>query len=85
MGMGIMPSHRGQGGGTLLLQTAIDWCRAQPEIDWFDLGVFADNPPAQALYRKFGFKEIGRRDDYFRIDGATVDNIEMTLFVGTKK
>lgn len=82
MGMGIMPEYRGQGRGTALMTVAIEWCRAQPQIAWVDLGVFADNPPAQNLYKKFGFSTIGRRDDQFRIDGATIDNIEMTLCVG---
>jgi ribosomal protein S18 acetylase RimI-like enzyme len=63
MGMGISASHRRRGGGSLLVATAIDWARAQPGIDWIDLGVFADNPGAHALYTRHGFTPIGRMLD----------------------
>jgi RimJ/RimL family protein N-acetyltransferase len=88
LGMGLLPAYRGIGGGSRLLQTAIDWARAQPTIDWIDLGVFADNEPAHTLYVKFGFVELGRTPDQYRVDGAVLDNIAMSLFVGapnTKK
>ncbi len=50
MGMGIIRSHRRQGGGSVLLATGIEWAREQPSIHWIDLGVFSDNPGAEALY-----------------------------------
>lgn len=79
MGMGILCSHHRQGGGTLLLQTIITWAQEQPHIDWLDLGVFADNEAAQALYLKHGFQILGRTPDRFRVDGQTLDDIAMTL------
>ena len=82
LGMGLLPADRGMGGGSWLLKTAIDWACAQPTIDWIDLGVFADNGPAHALYVKFGFVEMGRTPDQYRVDGAVLDNIAMSLFVG---
>jgi RimJ/RimL family protein N-acetyltransferase len=81
MGMGITRSHRRQGGGTLLLETGIEWARGQPTIDWIDLGVFSDNPGAQALYARLGFEVLGRTPDRFRVDGQSLDNISMTLNV----
>jgi RimJ/RimL family protein N-acetyltransferase len=81
MGMGIGGSHRRQGGGTLLLQTAVAWARSQPIIDWIDLGVFSDNPGAQALYALHGFQVLGRTPDRFRVDGQSLDDISMTLNV----
>jgi len=81
MGMGIRRSHRRQGGGTRLLETGIEWARNQPIIDWIDLGVFSDNPGAQALYARHGFQVLGRTPDRFRVDGQSLDDISMTLNV----
>lgn len=81
MGMGISASHRRQGGGALLLETAIAWARSQPIIEWIDLGVFSDNPGAQALYARYGFQVLGRTPDRFRVDGHSLDDISMTLNV----
>ena len=81
MGMGVHRSHRRQGGGTELLETAIAWARDQPTIDWIDLGVFSDNPGAHALYARHGFQVLGRTPDRFRVDGESLDDISMTLNV----
>jgi len=82
MGMGVHRDHRRRGGGAALLLAAIDWSRGQAHIDWVDLGVFEGNAPAEAMYRKFGFEEMGRKRDRFRVDGHSLDNISMSLFVG---
>jgi RimJ/RimL family protein N-acetyltransferase len=81
MGMGITRAHRRQGGGTVLLETGIEWARGQPTIDWIDLGVFSDNPGAQALYARHGFQVLGRISDRVRVDGQSLDDISMTLNV----
>jgi ribosomal protein S18 acetylase RimI-like enzyme len=81
LGMGILHGYRRQGIGTRLLDRAIEWCRGEPSIVWLDLGVFGDNLPAQALYRKSGFEEIGETPDRWRIDGHRIVQIEMTLRV----
>lgn len=81
MGMGILRAHRRHGGGALLLATAIKWAEEQPNIDWVDLGVFTDNPGAQALYRSQGFKVCGQTTDRFRVDGVSLDAISMTRAV----
>ena len=81
LGMGIVSGHRGVGGGTLLLRTAIMWARDQPGIAWVDLGVFSDNPRAQALYARIGFETIGHTRDRFRVDGHSLDDTAMTLNV----
>ncbi len=81
MGMGVQRSHHRQGGGTLLLSSAIVWARSQPHIDWIDLGVFSDNPGAQDLYLRNGFNALARTPDRFRVDGQSIDDISMTLNV----
>jgi RimJ/RimL family protein N-acetyltransferase len=85
LGMGVGRSHRRQGGGSMLIQTAIGWAREQPSIDWIDLGVFSDNPGAQALYVRHGFHVLGRTPDRFRIDGQSLDDTSMTFNVSLMK
>jgi len=84
MGMGIVHTHHRRGGGSSLLKTAIDWSRRQSEIEWIDLGVFEENKPAQILYEKFGFEILGRTPDRFRVDGHRIDDISMSLYVGSE-
>ena len=43
------------------------------------LDVRADNERAIALYRKFGFQEIGTYNDYFNINGSFYDAKLMVL------
>ena len=83
LGIGLEKAWRGQGLGEHLMQTAIDFCREAPSLDWLDLGVFSGNPRAKALYDKLGFVEVGRRVDCFRIGGTSLDDIMMTLDVSS--
>jgi len=82
VGLGVRRTHRGRGVGRSLMTAAIDWARAQPEIDWLDLGVFVGNEPAERLYRALGFHDRGVTPDRFRIDGRRIDDRSMTLWVG---
>jgi ribosomal protein S18 acetylase RimI-like enzyme len=82
LGMGVLASHRRRGGGSMLLATAIQWAEQQPAVAWIDLGVFSDNPAAQALYARHGFVVLGRTPDRFRVDGHSLVDISMTLAVG---
>ena len=79
LGMGIEDGFRSAGVGSGLMKAAIDWAIGQPFLSWIDLGVFAHNHPARRLYEKFGFSEAGRTIDLFRIDGHSVDDIQMVL------
>jgi ribosomal protein S18 acetylase RimI-like enzyme len=79
LAMGIERSHRAQGWGRQLLEAALGWAQAQPSLDWIDLGVFENNAPARALYSRFGFREVGRREDLFRAFGVKITDIEMVL------
>lgn len=69
LGMWVLPSHRGRGGGRMLLQAAID--DRPPDVHKIELEVFPENEAAIALYRKLGFEEEGlRRSHYRRRDGS---------------
>ena len=81
LGLGIEEPWRGQGLGRRLMQTAIDFARAEPGLHWIDLCTFANNTPARAHYRKLGFRETSIVHDRFRIDGQSIDDIQMSLRV----
>ncbi len=78
LGMGIERNWRGRGHGRALLTTAIAWARTA-ELAWIDLGVFAHNRRARALYRAAGFTEVGVTRDRFRVDGMVIDDVAMVL------
>lgn len=77
--IGVERSHHRRGLATRLATHAIDWARAQPVLDWIDLGVFAHNTVAVALYERLGFERQGVVADRFRVDGQVIDDIQMAL------
>ena len=79
LGIGIERRGRGMGLGRRLMAVAMDWARQQPELDYIDLSVFADNARARALYRALGFVEAGVLADRFRLDGVQIDDVAMVL------
>jgi len=46
-----------------------------------ELGVYANNERAKALYSRFGFVEVGRRKNRFCVDGEYFDEILMDLYL----
>ena len=71
----VVPDLEGRGIGSALLTGLIDEARRRGAADVL-LEVRADNPRAQALYRRFGFVQIHLRRRYYR-DG--VDALIMQL------
>lgn len=78
LGMGLERPARRQGHGRALVEAAVAWARDHG-LAWLDLGVFAHNRPARALYAAVGFVEIGTTPDQFRVDGTSIDDVAMTL------
>jgi RimJ/RimL family protein N-acetyltransferase len=77
--MGLERDARGRGHGSALLEAALAWARATPGLAWIDLGVFANNARAHALYARVGFVENGRREDFFRVHGEAITDVSMSL------
>ena len=71
----VVPEFEGRGIGSALLTELIAEARRRGAADVL-LEVRADNPRAQALYRRFGFRQIHVRRRYYR-DG--VDALIMQL------
>lgn len=64
----IDANYRGQGIGEMLLSHMIDRSR-EAGCDVMTLEVRSGNAAAIELYRKLGFKEVGRRRAYYRKEG----------------
>ena len=82
LGIGVERSQRAHGVGTSLLHAAIRWAKAERDLGWIDLSVFAHNGRAMRLYERLGFRETGRTQDAYRVNGLSIDDIHMTLQVG---
>lgn len=65
MNIAVSPAYRRQGIAEKLVQTLIDALRARGSHT-LTLEVRASNVPAQALYEKLGFQQIGLRKNYYR-------------------
>lgn len=79
VGIGLDLECRGKKLGTKLMEAGIEWLKKETKVEWLDLNVFSHNLPAIALYKKLGFKEVGRVVDMFRVDGESICDLHMTL------
>jgi len=60
----VAPKWRGRGVGTRLLEAVIEQARARGARELF-LEVRVSNQVAQRLYQRHGFREVGRRRNYY--------------------
>ncbi|MEP9372089.1 ribosomal protein S18-alanine N-acetyltransferase [Mesorhizobium sp. KR1-2] len=65
----VARSHRRQGLGWKLMDAVLRELHAQRAEALF-LEVDETNAPAIALYRRLGFREVGKRPDYYRAPGS---------------
>lgn len=79
LGISVLRRCWGQGVGSRLMETAIDFAKNRAGAEILSLQVRADNTRARALYRKYGFREIGRFPGFFKIEGRRVDFVLMNL------
>jgi putative acetyltransferase len=77
IGMQVQPAWQRRGVGTQLLQALVDVADNWLGLLRLELEVYADNHPAQALYRRFGFVEEGVRRCHALRDGVYVDSLAM--------
>ena len=81
-GIAVDPKRRGKGIGAALLEAGFADLLMSPARRMF-LEVADDNRPAIALYRRFGFSEIGRRKGYYpRPDGTPATALVMARNLG---
>lgn len=76
----VAPAFQGQGHGRRLLQAVRSRAQAQGLASLW-LEVRRSNQRAQALYRRFGFAEVGLRRGYYPAAGGREDAVVMRLDV----
>lgn len=64
LNLAVRPEYRRHGLGALLLQKSFEIC-VDKQIRKSFLDVKASNEPALALYRKFGYHQVGVRKKYY--------------------
>jgi ribosomal-protein-alanine N-acetyltransferase len=60
----VAPDHRGSGAGSALLDSTLRRLRHRP-VARLALTVKANNDPALAFYKKYGFRKLRRIPDYY--------------------
>lgn len=68
------------GVGSAIMEALIELAK-EASLKNVELGVYADNERAIALYRRFGFEEIGRHRGRMCVDGEYYDEILMDLHI----
>lgn len=79
LGITVNRNWRNQGVGTAMMQSLVDWCRANPQVHKLELWVFPDNPRAFHVYEKVGFQQEGYRRSCFLKQGQYLDLILMGM------
>lgn len=79
LGMALVAEARGQGLGTQLLQAVLSHAQ-RIGIEKIELSVYSSNPSAIALYKKCGFREMGRIRHFRKYKDQYFDSVEMELF-----
>lgn len=66
MDLAVIQEHRQKGvGGILLLEALREIKKARPDTEHVTLEVRESNTAARKLYEKYGFRETGRRINYY--------------------
>lgn len=77
LGISVAADAQRQGVGSALMAALCDYADRWAGALRLELTVYADNAPAIALYRKFGFEPEGTHRAYALRDGAYVDALAM--------
>ncbi|MBI9010035.1 MAG: GNAT family N-acetyltransferase [Tenericutes bacterium] len=79
LGISVLKDYWNIGIGTHCMQYALNYCRMTLEIENVNLEVRADNDIAIKMYKKLGFKEVGKYTKKFKIEGKYFDSLVMEL------
>jgi len=77
IGMAVHDAYAGRGAGTALMAAVIDLADNWLQLKRLELGVYADNARAIALYERFGFEREGVNRAYAWRNGEYVDSLAM--------
>lgn len=76
-GIALAKKYRADGIGTTLATHVIDQARQKLHVSLIQLEVFSENTPAQALYKKLGFKQFGTLPQGINYQNSFIDRIYM--------
>ncbi len=77
IGMAVHDDFAGRGAGAALMSAVISLADNWLNLKRLELGVYADNTHAIALYERFGFEREGLQRAYAWRDGAYADSLAM--------
>jgi putative acetyltransferase len=77
IGMAVHDAYAGRGAGTALMAAVIELADNWLQLRRLELGVYADNARAIALYERFGFEREGLFRAYAWRNGEYVDSLAM--------
>ncbi len=77
VGMGVRDDWQNKGIGTALMAAVVELADRWLQVKRLELEVYTDNPPAIALYTKFGFEREGTLRAFAFRDGKYVDAYAM--------
>lgn len=77
IGMAVHDAYAGRGAGTALMTAVVELADNWLQLRRLELGVYADNARAIALYERFGFEREGLMRAYAWRAGEYVDSIAM--------
>jgi ribosomal protein S18 acetylase RimI-like enzyme len=80
-GIAVLPQFRGNGIGSALLDSVLG-VASDKGFKKVNLSVFHTNKHAINLYKRFGFKKVGRKSKQFYLKGKYIDEILMEKFIG---
>jgi len=81
IGVSVLKSERGNGLGSRLMETLLDFAKNTAHVEVITLEVNQTNKRAIALYEKFGFRKTGVFEAYTKLDGKYVDFDMMVLYL----
>lgn len=73
----VLREYWGQGIGSELMRRLLDFAKQSAAV--VSLVVRSDNERAISLYRKFGFREVGKFEKYFKIKDSFYDALIMQI------
>lgn len=73
----VRKDKRGQYFGEKLLRKLIDYSKDKEEVISLTLEVHEDNIIAQELYKKYNFKALGKRKNYYKNKDAIIYTLEL--------
>jgi L-phenylalanine/L-methionine N-acetyltransferase len=81
VGFAVHDAYQGRGVGSALMAAIVECADLSLGLRRLELEVFADNAPAIALYRKFGFVVEGRSRGAVMREGVLADTLHMARYV----